>query len=96
MKPRTGIIILLAAVLLVLQYCLWIGEGSFAHVDGLGIKVEAAHNANIRKEKRNAILKSEIHELRAGNDSLEERARSELGLIKAGETFVLLVDDGAL
>jgi len=93
MRPRTGIVALLIVILLGLQYRLWVGEGSFAHVDGLSSQAEIARNANIAKEQRNALLKAEIRELRKDNAALEEKARSELGLIKAGETFFLLVDD---
>ncbi len=86
-------IILATFILLTLglQTRLWIGEGSFAHVSGLAIEVNRQASENARKVQRNAILKAEILDLRDGLDAIEERARSELGLVKEGETFFLVL-----
>jgi cell division protein FtsB len=79
-------------MLLGLQYRLWVGEGSFAHVNGLSEKVDRAEQTNDVKEGRNEVLRVEIRDLKSGYDSIEEKARSQLGLIKKGETFFLLVE----
>ena len=85
------------AVLLVmlagLQSRLWIGEGSFAHANTLQGQVTRKVADNSVKAQRNEILRAEIIELKSGLESIEEKARSEFGLIKEGETFFLLVDN---
>ena len=76
-----------------LQIRLWVGQGSFAHVSGLKEQVDLRAAENESRRHRNAILKAEIKDLKEGLDALEDIARSELGLIKKGETFFLLVED---
>ncbi|MDA0273624.1 MAG: septum formation initiator family protein [Proteobacteria bacterium] len=76
-----------------LQARLWIGQGSFAHVSGLEEKVSLRTAENESRRGRNAILKAEIIDLKQGLEAVEDIARSELGLIKKGETFFLLVED---
>ena len=88
--------IFLAALLLILgglHYRLWVGEGSFAHVNDLQSKVESRASENEARRQRNEILKAEIFDLKEGLSTVEEIARSELGLIKRGETFFLLIED---
>ena len=76
-----------------LQARLWIGEGSLAHVSGLRSEVDRQTAENQRKHRRNDILKAEIMDLRDGLEAIEAKARNELGLIKEGETFFLLLED---
>ena len=76
-----------------LQYRLWIGEGSLAHASGLKDQVQRMQSENRSMSQRNAILKAEIIDLRSGLDAIEEKARSDFGLIKQNETFFLLVDE---
>ena len=76
-----------------LQYRLWVGQGSFAHVNDLLSKVELRSAENEVRRQRNDILKAEILDLKEGLAAVEDIARSELGLIKKGETFFLLVED---
>ena len=88
--------IFLAALLLTfsgLQYRLWVGQGSFAHVNDLHSEVELRSAENEVRRQRNDILKAEILDLKEGLAAVEDLARSELGLIKKGETFFLLVED---
>ena len=75
-----------------LQTRLWVGEGSYAHASGLSEEVERHDAENEQKRERNKVLHAEILDLRDGLDAVEEKARSEFGLIKSGETFYLLVD----
>ena len=72
---------------------LWIGEGSLAHVSALQAQVTRKAAENEVREQRNQVLRAEIIELKSGLESIEEKARSELGMIKKGETFYLLVDE---
>lgn len=87
--------LLLAVLILIaiqLQIRLWIGENSFAHVDGLSEKVEQKKSELGIKEQRNRILTVETRDLKQSLESIEETARSELGMIKEGETFFLVLD----
>ena len=74
-------------LLLALQYRLWFGKHSIP--DYLNMEQELAeqlqHNQNLRQ--RNSLLIADIQDLKMGLESIEERARNELGLIKPGETF---------
>ena len=88
--------IFLAALLLTfsgLQYRLWVGQGSFAPVNDLRSEVKLRSAENEVRRQRNDILKAEILDLKEGLAAVEDIARSELGLIKKGETFFLLVED---
>ena len=76
-----------------LQYRLWLGEGSLAHVNDLRSEVELRSAENAERRRRNDILRSEILDLKEGLSAVEEIARSELGLIKRGETFFLMLED---
>lgn len=76
-----------------LQVRLWTGQGSFAHVNGLQEQVTLRAAENESREQRNAILRAEIRDLKQGLEAVEDIARSELGLIKKGETFFLLVEE---
>ena len=91
--PYRTFIAVLVLVIAGLQMKLWFGQGSFAHVSGLSTQVERRSAENESRVQRNAILKAEIRDLREGLDAVEDIARSELGLIREGETFFLLVED---
>ncbi|MCB1693616.1 MAG: septum formation initiator family protein [Pseudomonadales bacterium] len=93
MTPRRAVLLVLALVVAGLQWRLWIGESSFAEVSALDDKVELAAQTNEAKRQRNKILRAEIKDLKNGYESIEEKARSDFGLIKQGETFYLLVED---
>ncbi len=93
MIARKVLILVLLVVLVGLQSRLWLGEGSFAHVNTLQAKVSRKVAENSVKVQRNKILRAEIIELKRGLESIEEKARSEFGLIKEGETFFLLIED---
>lgn len=86
------IITTLVLMTLGLQGRLWFGEGSFAHLSGLGELVDQKIADNKRKQQRNEILKAEVLDLRNGLDAIEGKARNELGLIKKGEIFFLVLD----
>ncbi len=88
------IVALLVFFTLTLQARLWVGEGSLAEMSALKARVE---NEKAKIEillQRNLILREEVIALRNGLDAIEERARSELGMIKEGETFYMLVKKG--
>jgi len=93
MKPVQILSVCMVALLVSLQYRLWIGEGSLAHVSNLKDQVDVMAAGNGSMRQRNVILKAEIMDLREGLDAIEEKARSEYGLIKRNETFFLLVEE---
>jgi cell division protein FtsB len=84
---------ILVLMLVWLQGRLWVGEGSLAHVSALEDRVEIEQSANESKLQRNKVLRAEIKDLKNGLDAIEEKARSELGLIREGETFFLVVEE---
>ena len=86
--------ILLAILLILLglvQYRLWLGEGGYADVRRLEQRVAEQAAENARLELHNRELEAEVDDLRQGLDAIEERARSELGMIKEDEQFYQVV-----
>ncbi len=88
--------ILFAALLVItmgLQYRLWVGEGSLAHVVRLNNAIAAQEAENERLRERNRYLAAEVDALKNGTEGVEERARRQMGLIREGETFFMIVDE---
>ena len=81
----------LGLLLLVLQAMLWTGQGSVAEVVALKRQIAAFAGANAELRERNRRLEVEVAELKNGLDSVEEMAREELGLVRQGETFYVLI-----
>ena len=86
------LIVSLVIVLLGLQYRLWVGEGSLADVVRLNQEIDAQALENDRLKERNRVLATEVESLKSGLDAVEERAREDLGMIKPGETFFMVVE----
>ena len=84
---------LLVVMLLVLQYRLWVGEGSLAETHSLSLKVAEQKEKNRLMQQSNERLAAEVKALKTGLDEVEARAREELGMVKSGETFYLVVDE---
>lgn len=82
----------LLALLVGLQYRLWVGEGSYAEISRLESDIVQQRAENDKMRERNRILAVEVEELKSGLNSIEERARLEMGMIKEGETFYMLVE----
>ncbi|HEY4698595.1 MAG TPA: cell division protein FtsB [Gallionella sp.] len=79
--------LILAVLLLLLQYPLWIGKGSWLKVWDLNRQLEAQQQVNQQTQTRNVLLDAEVRDLKQGTEAIEERARSELGMIKRDEVF---------
>jgi len=79
--------LLFIALIALLQYPLWYGKGSWLRVWELDKEVNAARQTNHELQNRNTILEAEVNDLKQGLDAIEERARSELGMIKQDEMF---------
>jgi len=87
---------LLALVLVVLisalQWPLWVGKGGWMRVWELDQQVRAQRHTNDGLRARNAALEAEVRDLKTGYDAIEERARSELGMIKQDEVFFQVLE----
>jgi cell division protein FtsB len=90
MRWLTGIFLFL---LLLLQYSLWFGNGGLLRVWQLNQAVEAQRVENVRLKGRNDALEAEVRDLKQGLEAIEERARSDLGMIKRGETFFQVIEE---
>lgn len=86
-------ITLLIGLFLVLQYDLWLGDGSLATIWRLQQSIESQQKENKVLAERNKALEAEVSDLKQGKEAIEERARSELGMIKKGETYIQVVDE---
>jgi cell division protein FtsB len=84
--------LLLALLLGWLQYRLWFGEGSWGEVNALQNHVAQQQRENHGLQERNSELAAEVEDLKSGEAAVEERARSELGMIKPGEKFYRVVE----
>lgn len=82
----------LAALLLTLQGLLWFGDGGLNDVRALSRSVEAQRETVEVLRERNQALEAEVTDLKTGLEALEERARSELGMIREGETFYQIIE----
>ena len=78
----------LAALLLVVQGQLWFGRGSIGSVAQMQQKLEAQKASNVQAQQANERLANEVRDLKEGLEMVEEKARSELGMVKPNEIFV--------
>ncbi|HKK05160.1 MAG: cell division protein FtsB [Gammaproteobacteria bacterium] len=85
--------VILGILLLVLQYDLWFSSGGLANVSRLERRVAEQRGENERLAERNHALEAEVRDLKGGREAIEERARSELGMIKPGETYYQIVEE---
>jgi cell division protein FtsB len=79
-------------LLALLQYRLWFPEGSKAELSRLEAEIRSQEDINAGLRARNRQLELEVLELQEGLDSLEARAREDLGMIKEGETYYQLIE----
>jgi cell division protein FtsB len=86
------LVLILTLMLIGLQYRLWISDGSLADMARLQQKIDTQQAENQRLQERNRILAAEVKALRNGSAAIEERARTDLGMIKKGETFYMVLE----
>lgn len=86
------ILLSLAALLLLIQYPLWLGKGGWLRVWDLDQQVDVSRARNEELRARNAKLASEVDDLKEGTGAVEERARYELGMIKENEIFIQVLE----
>ena len=82
----------LIALIIAIQYPLWMGKGSWLKVWEFSRQVDQQKAKNVQLATRNAGLDAEVRDLKQGIDAVEERARVELGMIKSDEVFYQIVD----
>ncbi len=83
----------LLMVIALLQYPLWLGKGSWLRVWEVDQKLRAQGESNQKLQARNAVLDAEVRDLKQGFEAIEERARSELGMVKRDEIFFQILED---
>ena len=76
-----------------LQYPMWLGKGGWLQVRELSRVVATQHDANIQLKARNDALDAEVRDLKTGTDAIDERERSELGMMRQDEVFFQLQPD---
>jgi cell division protein FtsB len=81
----------LLALLLLLQYRLWLGEGGMREVARLRAEITAQREENSQLRERNRTLAAEVQDLKKGTTAIEERARTDLGMVGKSETFYQVV-----
>ena len=86
-----SLLAILLLVLIALQVKLWFGEGGYRDVKRLALRVEQQAMENETLAQRNRELQAEVEDLRQGLQAVEERARSELGMVKENEEFYQVV-----
>ena len=88
------LILLLLVLLGALQYRLWVADGGLAEVAGLHKSNQQLRAEIERKRAANNQLAAEVIDLKHGHEAVEERARSELGMIREGEVFYQILSPG--
>lgn len=91
-KEPYWLLILLLVMLVGLQYRLWVGDGGIAQGVQLKMQIAEQKAENKRLFERNRVMDAEVMELKQGMETVEERARYELGMVKEGETLYLLAE----
>jgi cell division protein FtsB len=89
------IALILIVILIGLQLKLWSGNGSMREVDSLRASVKKQADENARLLRRNQSLGADVIDLKHGDQAVEARARTELGLVKPGEVFYQVVEPPA-
>ena len=87
MMPLRWLAVVFVALIVALQYPMWLGKGGWLAVRELDRQVEAQRATNEKLKLRNEALDADVRDLKTGSEAIEERARSELGMVKQDEVF---------
>lgn len=92
MKQKGSGLLLLALLVTLgyLQYRLWSAPGSISEGQDMLVQIEAQRAENAQLAERNKLFEAEIVDLKEGMETVEERARNELGMIHSSETLFLI------
>ncbi len=83
------------AAILALQYPMWFGKGGWLAARDLDRQLAMQRGANDKLKARNEALDADVRDLKTGSEAIEERARSELGMVRQDEVFFQLQSAGA-
>ena len=89
------IALVLIMILIGLQLKLWSGNGGMREVNALRVSVKKQADDNAKLQQRNQAVGADVLDLKHGDQAVEARARTELGLIKSGEIFYQVVEQPA-
>lgn len=95
LQPRLIMPLLLLLLLVLFQYQLWFGAGNLRDAWKLQQQVHVQEQRNVDLAKRNQKLAAEVKDLKTGQAAVEEQARTDLGMIKRGESFYQIVTPAA-
>ena len=87
--------LVLTILIVLLQYPLWLGKGGWFKVWEVDQQITVQHETNRKLQMRNATLDAEVRDLKQGYEAIEERARSELGMIRQDEIFFHVLEDSS-
>lgn len=90
---RRILIVALLAALLVLQYILWFRQGGIISIIELRHSLHEQQQQNEKLAASNDVLRAEVKDLKHGEAAVEEHARTDLGMVKRGETYYQVIDD---
>jgi cell division protein FtsB len=82
------------ALIAAIQYPMWVGKGGWLQVRELDRKLEAQREESSRLKARNDALDADVRDLKTGYEAIEERARSDLGMVRHDEVFFQLQQPG--
>ena len=82
--------LIFVAAIVALQYPMWLGKGGWLAVREIDRQVAAQREGNDQLKARNEALDADVRDLKTGSEAIEERARAELGMIRADEVFFQL------
>ena len=83
---------ILLALIAALQYPMWLGKGGWLQVREYDRQLAQQREANAKLKARNDALDADVRDLKTGFEAIEERARSELGMIRADEVFFQVLE----
>jgi len=85
--------LVMVALIALLQYPMWVGKGGWLKVWETDQKLQSQQAVNQKLRVRNGALDAEVRDLKQGLDAVEERSRSELGMIRQDEIFFQILDE---
>ena len=88
--------LVLVALVSLIQFPLWLGKGGWLRVQEVDQQIVTQREINVRLKVRNAALDAEVRDLKQGFEAIEERARSELGMVRQDEIFFHVLEATAL
>jgi cell division protein FtsB len=85
----------LVALVALIQYPLWLGKGGWLRVRDVDQQIASQRQTNAQLKMRNEALEAEVRNLKQGMEAIEERARSELDMVRQDEIFFHILEESA-